>query len=108
MKLRASYGILAIVLASGCSGAQYHMPKVELPTDRYEVLGESEGTAVGVHLFQLFPIKLNDKFGRAVDQAVAKRGGDALVDVTVQEGWFWAYILNGYRTTVRGTVVRRR
>ena len=97
-----------MMLASGCTGARYNMPKVALPPGSYEVLGESEASAVGIHLFQIFPIKLNDKFGRAVDAAIAKRGGDALVDVSVQESWFWAYVLNGYKTNVRGTVVKRR
>src|SRR3972149_5939097 len=108
MRAAACCCALLIVFVSGCSGSRYQMPKVELAPGQYDVLGESEATAVGIHLFQIFPINLNDKFGSAVDAAIAKRGGDALVDVSVQESWFWAYVLNGYRTTVRGTAVKRR
>src|SRR5437867_4711758 len=95
------------ILAAGCVGARYPMPRIDVPTERYEVLGDSEGSAVGIHLFQIFPIGLNNKFERAVEQAIAKRNGDALVNISVQERWFWAYILNGYRVSVQGTVVKR-
>jgi hypothetical protein len=84
------------------------MPRIDLAPDQYEVLGESEGSATGIHLFQLFPIQLNNKFERAVEAAIAKQNGQALVNVSVQEKWFWAYVLNGYTTSVSGTVVRRR
>jgi len=28
------------------------------------------------------------------------------VNPEISERWFWAYILNGYHTTVRGTVIK--
>ena len=42
---------------------------------------------VVLHLFQLFPIRLTDKIGRAIDAAVMSRGGDELINVTIQESW---------------------
>jgi len=103
-----AYVFLGLLTCLGCSGAVYQMPRIDLPPEHYEVLGESEASATGIQLFQLFPIQLNNKFERAVDAAIAKRDGQALVNVSVQEKWFWAYVLNGYTTSVRGTVVRQR
>ena len=57
-------------------------------------------------LFQFIPIQQNDRFVRAQNAAIASRGGDALINVEVQEDWFWAWILNGYQTTVSGDVVK--
>ncbi len=33
-------------------------------------------------------------------------GGDALLNPTITERWFWAYVLNEYTTTIRGIVVK--
>ena len=77
-------------------------------SSKYEVLGEGKGTAAGVMLFNIIPIKQNDRFQRAYDAAVASKGGDKLLDPVISENWFWAYILNCYKTTVKGTVVREK
>lgn len=57
-------------------------------------------------LFQIFPIAHNDKIQRAYDEAVQSRGGDALINPTISERWFWAYIGNGYRTHIEGDVIK--
>ncbi|MGH7288042.1 MAG: hypothetical protein ACREI8_08515 [Myxococcota bacterium] len=100
---------LAIASAlGGCTGVPYRIPGVEVDPTRYEVLGEAEGKTTGIMLFNVIPIQQNDKIARAVDQAIRSKGGDRLADVTVQESWFWAYVLNGYRVHVKGTVLRER
>jgi hypothetical protein len=73
---------------------------------QYEVLGEGEGSSTGIMLFQFIPIGQNDRFERAYYYAVESKGGDALMNVVVTEDWFWAWLLNGYKTTVRGTVIK--
>jgi len=101
--------LAAIVAAlSGCTGVPYRLAGAEVDATRYEVLGEAEGKATGIMLFNVIPIQQNDKIARAVDQAIQSKGGDRLVDVTIQESWFWAYVLNGYRVHVKGTVLRER
>jgi hypothetical protein len=101
---RLSTLIVIVLFLSACSSVPLHIPAVE--NREYEVLGEAEGTATGIMLFQFIPIGQNDRFQNAYRTAVESRGGDALLDPVIEERWFWAYILNGYITTVRGTVIR--
>lgn len=72
----------------------------------YTVVGEGEGSSVGIMLFNLIPINQNQRFQKAYDEAVASKGGDRLINPTIEEQWFWAYLLNGYIFKVKGTVVK--
>ena len=79
-----------------------------IDSGQYEILGEASASAAGIMLFNVIPIRQNTRFQRAYDAAVRSKGGDFLIDVEVSERWFWAWILNGYITTVKGTAVKRR
>jgi hypothetical protein len=56
-------------------------------------------------LFQFIPITQNDRFVEAYREALVQSGGTRLVDVTIEERRFWAYVLNGYIFHVKGTGV---
>ena len=56
-------------------------------------------------LFEFIPVKQNDRFVDAYREALAAKRGTRLVDVTVTEHWFWAWVLNGYIFHVKGTGV---
>jgi len=73
---------------------------------KYEELGEGSGNATGIMLFNVIPIGQNTRFQRAYDNAVRSKGGDAIINPVIKENWFWAYVLNGYSTTVSGTVIK--
>jgi len=98
---------VALALA-GCSGVpvRFPTPVNQVEGKDYKVLGESEGSSVGIMLFQVIPINQNDRFQKAYDEAVQKLGGDRLINLTIEERWWWAYVLNGYTFTVKGTVVK--
>ena len=49
-------------------------------------------------LFQFIPIGQNNRFSRAQNAAIERNGGDAMINTQVQESWFWAWVLNGYKT----------
>lgn len=70
------------------------------------ILGEAEGYSTGIMLFQFIPIKQNDRFNEAYQDALNQLGGTCLTDPVIQEKWFWAYVLNGYGFSVKGTVVK--
>jgi len=102
-------GVTVLLLASlsvGCVGVPVQMTSVK--GDNYEVLGEGEGKATGIMLFNFIPIGQNQRFEKAYNAAVASKGGDYLLNPEISERWFWAYILNGYVTTVKGTVVKAK
>src|SRR5436190_9760244 len=98
-----SLGLLGL-LTGGCASQPLKIPTVT--KTNYETLGEGKGGATGIMLFNLIPIGQNERFVRAYEAAVKSKGGDALLNPEISERWFWAYMLNLYRTTVRGTVIR--
>jgi hypothetical protein len=101
-------GCLVVVLLSGCVGHYYQMPTPPVDLNKYEVVAEGEETATGIMLFQLIPIQQNSKIARATQALMEAYGGDAVTNVQVRERWFWAWVLNGYKTDVRATVLRRK
>ena len=106
--LAASFGIGLVLICLGCAGAPYRFANVELDPARYEDLGYAEASAGGLMILGVIPAQQNNKIERAIEAAIASKGGDELVDVSIKERWFWAYVLNGYRVDVRGKVVKRR
>jgi hypothetical protein len=96
--------LIVVFLLSACSAVPLHIPALE--NREYEVLGEAEGTATGIMLFQFIPIGQNGRYQNAYRTAVESKGGDALLEPVIEERWFWAWLLNGYVTTVKGTVIR--
>ena len=98
---------LFVLFQIGCAGQQYSLP---LPDNKsnYDTIATDSVTATGVHLFGIIPINLNNKVERATETLKAKYNGDAVTNVSVQERWYWAYILNIYKTEVTATVLKRK
>lgn len=69
-------------------------------------LGEVEGKSTGLMLFQVIPLGQNTRFDHAYAAALQQRpGATRIVNPVVSESWFWAWVLNGYTFSVRGTAV---
>lgn len=100
-----SIGALAL-LAAGCVSQPLVLPTAADTSKGYTVVGQGEGHATGLMLFDIIPIGQNERFVKAYDAAVKSQNGDALIDVTIQENWFWGYVLDGYSTKVTGTVIK--
>ena len=99
---------LAVVMLAGCVSMPVNLSTpANLQEGRdYTVLGEGEGSSVGIMLLNIIPINQNQRFQNAYDEAVKSKGGDRLINPTIEEQWFWAYLLNGYIFKVKGTVVK--
>jgi len=95
---------ILVALLAGCVSDPLKFPKCDMTNAK--VLGESEGSSTGIMLFQFIPINQNQRFNNAYQEAITKLGGTCLTNPIVEEKWFWAYILNGYIFTVKGTVVK--
>ena len=105
MKLSKGKLIVLIgLLCAGCVSQPLRIPSVA--NRHFEELGPGEGSATGLMLFDVIPIGQNERFVRAYDAAVASRKGDALINPEITERWFWGYVLNGYITEIRGTVIK--
>jgi hypothetical protein len=106
---RRVLGLLVVVLVvAGCSGIPLRIPGEGIGPGE-EPMGHVTGEATGVMLFQCIPIGQNDRFQSAYQRAlISAPGATRLVDVTIQENWFWAWLLNGYQFKLSGTAVRPR
>jgi len=98
------FGAIVILALTACHSTPLTIPSAPLGPNEQR-LGTGEGSSTGIMLFQFIPINQNDRFVDAYRQALAQSGGTRLVDVTVTERWFWAWILNGYIFHVKGTGV---
>ncbi|WP_240201689.1 hypothetical protein [Pseudomonas sp. PDNC002] len=101
---RIAAALLATAAIAGCTGTP--MKTQSYTPDQYTVIGHSEGKATGLMLLGVIPIQQNNRFVRAQNAAIKAKGGDALINTQVQEKWFWAWVLNGYTTTVSGDVIK--
>lgn len=102
------FASLVVLALAGCVSMPVNMgspPNLQEGKD-YTVLGEGEGSSVGIMLFNVIPINQNDRFQKAYEEAVKSKGGDRLMNPTIEERWFWAWVLNGYIFKVKGTVVK--
>lgn len=97
--------LLVVVCLSACKGVPLHVPTLPVQPGE-EVIGPVEGKATGIMLLGFIPIGQNQRFEEAYSRAVARSGATRIVDLVVQEDWFWAYVLNGYTTRISGTAVR--
>jgi hypothetical protein len=99
--------LLTIVAAAFLCGCVSQPLKIGTPKQQnYQTLGEAEGSATGLMLFNVIPIGQNERFVQAYQQAVKSKGGDDLINAEISESWFWGYILNGYSTKIKGTVIK--
>ena len=100
--------LAAILLTLGCTGTPLKIPTEPIQPNE-ELLGAAYGSSTGIMLLQFIPLWQNDRFTDAYQQALQSvAGATRLVDVTIQEDWFWAWLLNGYHFTVTGTAVRAK
>jgi hypothetical protein len=101
-------GIIALAFLTGCAGQYYKIPTPPVDLSKYEVVGTGSQTATGLMLLGFIPIQQNNKIERATKHLIAAHRGDLVTDITVRERWFWAWILNGYKAEVHGTVLRQK
>lgn len=96
---------LALVFVSGCASNPALV--VPNPPDNPTRLGRVEGRASGSQFLSFIPIGTNSRTKRAYQQALAQRpGAKALIDVTLQENWFWYYLGTVRTVTITGEAVK--
>jgi len=99
-----SVGNLGIVTRASANNAEMLRSGVV-----FEELGPAEGTACRHFVIALVPFG-NSSFSKAVEKALAEKGGDALINVTVTSSLYgFVPIYNVYSftcTTVNGIAVK--
>jgi hypothetical protein len=110
--------VLTLVLLAGCTSVG-NLGIVTRPLSdnaerlkkgvAFEELGPAEGSACRHFILAVIPFG-NSSFSKAVENALAERGGDALINVTVSSSLYgFVPIYNVYTftcTTVQGVAVK--
>ena len=99
--------LLGVLAITACHSVPLTIPTAPVGPNE-EVLGEASGNQTGIMLLGFIPINQNERFQAAYDKALQSKGATRLVDPTIKERWFWAWILNGYSFTVSGTAVKNK
>jgi len=110
--------LLLVVLASGCSSTgtlgivtkSSANPAALLQSAQgFEELGSTEGKACRHFILAIIPFG-NSSFEKAIDKALEKTGGDALINVSTTSSLYgFIPIYNAYSftcTTVQGTAIK--
>lgn len=112
--LRRSIRVLALAaavqVAAGCSSERVLVAPE--PPAAYSELGPAEGAATGGlyvlgTAYNFIPIALNSRVERAYRKAVdSVPGATGLIDVTIQESWYWILLGTLRKTTIRGQAIK--
>jgi hypothetical protein len=97
---------LSILFVAACSGAPMKVQNPNPDKGDYTIIGHGEAEATGLMIAGFIPVRQNDRFIRAQNAAIERNGGDAMINTTIHERWFWAFVLNGYTTTVSGDIIK--
>ena len=97
-------GALLLLATTACHSTQVKIPTAPIGPNE-KSLGPTEGLNTGFMILGVIPVRQNERFVNAYNQAVAKAGANRLTDVTISEQWWWGYVLNGYKFKVQGTAV---
>jgi hypothetical protein len=103
--------LLAVTLSlAACSSGNVIITKT--PQENYQRLGKTEGTGCGTMgvistAYNFLPIFLNDRYERAYAEALGKiPGATGLIDVTLEETWFWWVVGTTRCSTVAGEAIK--
>lgn len=104
--LLASFLAAFLVLLVSCSSMTSISPSTSPITekDTYTKLKEASGTCYDYQIL-FIPFFTNDPVGVARNEAIEEGGGNALVEVVVQQTTLYLFVYNAYWTTVEGTAV---
>lgn len=102
--------VVLVVLLAGCaSNLTMIAPR---PPETFEKMGQASGKACGTILigptaYNFIPVMLNSRVERAYNQAIGSvPGATSLVNVSLQEMWFWWVIGTVRCVTITGEAVR--
>ena len=100
--------VLVLTLLSGCVMAPGGVAASSTPINgrEYIQLGYAKETDSRFYLLGLIPITGANTSRDAIDEAVRSRGGDALINVTVESYAQWWIVVTRFTTRVEGDVIR--
>ncbi len=76
--------LVSLLILTACHSTPLQIPTVPPGPDE-EVLGPTSGNSTGLMLFQIIPIKQNDRFQEAYNEALSNKGATRLLNPTITE-----------------------
>jgi len=103
--LKSILPFIILIGLIGCISGPYEIKTAPLSPNE-KILGKAEGSSGGVLLFGFIPIGQNARFKNAYNQALQTQPGSTrLIDPTIEEQWFYGFILEGFIFQIKGTAV---
>ncbi|MCX5795901.1 MAG: hypothetical protein NTY77_10435 [Elusimicrobia bacterium] len=107
--------LLMAALALGLAGCTYYLPhqmaasNVPINPPSYEVVGPAAGESCRSLLLTIIPVGGSNRLQAAIDAALKKSGGDALIEVTSDYKVLYVYpFFAQHCTLVNGLAIKRQ
>lgn len=102
--------LFASAMLSACSSGFTTI--APLPPEKYEIIGPTQGESVGSlgllgTAYYFIPMGLNSRVNSAYENALTNApGSTGLIDVTIEESWFWWVIGTARTVTISGVAIK--
>lgn len=112
VKTRCISGLLTIAFMTATGCASTYKTVLPTPPEHYEKLGMAKGDACGSMLilataYNFIPVNLNERVEHAYQNALESvPGATALMNVTLQENWYWWVLGSSKCITITGEAIR--
>ncbi|HEX9396570.1 MAG TPA: hypothetical protein VF943_07490 [Burkholderiales bacterium] len=90
-KTRIAFALLVTAVLCACSSQPINVAPT--PPQKFQRLGAAEGSACGVHLFNIIPISYNSRVEHAYREALTSvPGATGLVNAKLHDDWYFVGI----------------
>jgi hypothetical protein len=109
---RRMYSLVSIIMIAGLLAGCAHIPggisdsTTPINGRKYVKLGHVSRTDSYILLLGILPISGSNSIREVIDAATRARGGDALIDVTVESYFQWWILFTRLATRVEGEAIR--
>jgi hypothetical protein len=105
---RILLSVIVISLLSGCLYRPGAIAPSNIPLEgrSYRMVGETAATDSAIRLFGILPVSGSNTTRQAMDAAIRKRSGDALIDITVEHYTQYWILFSRHVTAVRGLAIQ--
>ena len=105
---RTGIAVLSVAVLAGCATTPGGVAASNTPLEgkQYTVLGPTAGKDRLVRLFMVLPVSGSNSLRAALDEAIRRKGGDALINITVESYSHYWLLFSTHATKVEGEAIR--
>jgi len=108
VKMFALVVALLLFIVSGCAHAPGGISPSSTPLEgkKYVNMGHATGADSLYYLLGIIPLSNSNTTPEALANAISSRGGDAMINITVESYAQWWVVVSRVVTTVQGDVIK--